>query len=125
VYAFGHGHLRLTLGPITGRLVASLVRGRAPEIDIATYRPNLLGVDVDLNDRRVDTGDAPGVRDLRRHRLVKGQAPADRLGDQPGLDYLSRPSVEFEMDRTRRSRHRSTLRLAEQPGQIGRNLYRC
>jgi len=40
VYAFGHGHLGLTLGPITGRLVASLVAGRAPEIDLAPYRPD-------------------------------------------------------------------------------------
>jgi len=40
VYAFGHGHLGLTLGPITGRLVASLVTGQAPEIDIAPYRPD-------------------------------------------------------------------------------------
>lgn len=40
VYAFGHGHLGLTLGPITGRLVASLVAGRRPEIDLAPYRPD-------------------------------------------------------------------------------------
>ena len=38
VYAFGHGHLGLTLGPITGRLVASLVAGQRPEIDLAPYR---------------------------------------------------------------------------------------
>jgi len=40
VYAFGHGHLGLTLGPITGRLVASLVAGRVPEIDLVPYRPD-------------------------------------------------------------------------------------
>lgn len=40
VYAFGHGHLGLTLGPITGRLVASLIGGRTPEIDMAPYRPD-------------------------------------------------------------------------------------
>jgi D-amino-acid dehydrogenase len=40
IYAFGHGHLGLTLGPITGRLIASLIRGQEPEIDIAPYRPN-------------------------------------------------------------------------------------
>jgi D-amino-acid dehydrogenase len=37
-YAFGHQHLGLTLGPITGRLVAALVSGRAPEFDVAPYR---------------------------------------------------------------------------------------
>ena len=36
-YAFGHGHLGLTLGPTTGRLVADLVTGRAPSIDLAPF----------------------------------------------------------------------------------------
>jgi D-amino-acid dehydrogenase len=40
VYAFGHGHLGLTLGPITGRLVASVVSGRPAGIDLAPYRPD-------------------------------------------------------------------------------------
>jgi D-amino-acid dehydrogenase len=40
VYAFGHGHLGLTLGPLTGRLAAALVSGRQPEIDLAPYRPD-------------------------------------------------------------------------------------
>jgi D-amino-acid dehydrogenase len=39
VYAFGHGHLGLTLGPITGRLVAALAGNRQPEIALAPYRP--------------------------------------------------------------------------------------
>jgi len=39
IYAFGHGHLGLTLGPITGRLVASVVAGRQAEIDLSPYRP--------------------------------------------------------------------------------------
>ena len=37
--AFGHGHLGLTLGPVTGRLVADLVDGRPPGIDVAPYAP--------------------------------------------------------------------------------------
>jgi D-amino-acid dehydrogenase len=37
--AFGHGHLGLTLGPVTGRLVADLVEGRPPGIDMAPYAP--------------------------------------------------------------------------------------
>lgn len=37
-YAFGHGHLGLTMAAITGRLVADLVAGRAPPIDMAPYR---------------------------------------------------------------------------------------
>ncbi len=37
IYAFGHQHLGLTLGPLTGRLVAQLVRGTTPEIDLAPY----------------------------------------------------------------------------------------
>lgn len=38
-YAFGHQHLGLTLGALTGLLVADLVAGRDPGIDLAPYRP--------------------------------------------------------------------------------------
>ncbi|MCC5956426.1 MAG: FAD-binding oxidoreductase [Natronohydrobacter sp.] len=40
IHAFGHGHLGLTLAPITARLVAAVVAGRAPELDLAPYRPD-------------------------------------------------------------------------------------
>ena len=39
VHAFGHGHIGLASGPLTGRLVADLVRGSPPVIDPAPYRP--------------------------------------------------------------------------------------
>lgn len=35
---FGHGHLGLTQGPATGRILADLVAGRDPGIDLAPYR---------------------------------------------------------------------------------------
>lgn len=38
-YAFGHGHVGLCGGAPTGRLLADLVAGRAPRIDIAPYSP--------------------------------------------------------------------------------------
>ena len=38
VHAFGHGHVGLAAGPITGRLVADLVGGRGPVIDPRPYR---------------------------------------------------------------------------------------
>jgi len=37
-YAFGHGHYGLTQGPSTGRIIAALVRGEDPGIDLAPYR---------------------------------------------------------------------------------------
>jgi D-amino-acid dehydrogenase len=37
-YAFGHGHLGLTLGAITGRMISDLVAARAPAIELAPYR---------------------------------------------------------------------------------------
>ncbi len=40
IHAYGHGHLGLTLAPITARLVTALVAGRAPEIELAPYRPS-------------------------------------------------------------------------------------
>lgn len=36
-YAFGNGHLGLTGAPMTGQLIADLVSGRAPTIDIAPF----------------------------------------------------------------------------------------
>ena len=39
VYAFGHGHVGMTSAPMTGRLVADLVAGRKPAIDIAPFSP--------------------------------------------------------------------------------------
>lgn len=40
IHAFGHQHLGLTLGGITGRIVADLAEGRAPNADIAAYAPS-------------------------------------------------------------------------------------
>ncbi len=39
-FAFGHQHLGLTLGPITGRIIADLVAGRDPGLDMALYAPD-------------------------------------------------------------------------------------
>jgi D-amino-acid dehydrogenase len=37
-FAFGHAHHGLTLGPVTGRMVAELVAGEAPFVDPTPYR---------------------------------------------------------------------------------------
>lgn len=37
VYAFGHGHVGLASAPMTGQVVASLLAGRPPPIDIAPF----------------------------------------------------------------------------------------
>jgi D-hydroxyproline dehydrogenase len=39
IYAFGHGHLGMTLAPVTARIVTALVAGKALPLDIAAYRP--------------------------------------------------------------------------------------
>jgi D-amino-acid dehydrogenase len=39
VYAFGHGHLGLTQSAGTGRLVADLLSGAPPAIDLAPFSP--------------------------------------------------------------------------------------
>ena len=36
-YAFGHQHLGLTLGPVTGEAIAALIAGDAPELDLAPF----------------------------------------------------------------------------------------
>ena len=37
LHAFGHGHVGLTAGPTTARLVADLISGKPPEFDLAPY----------------------------------------------------------------------------------------
>jgi len=37
-YAFGHGHYGLTQGPTTGRIIADLVVGADPSIDLSAFR---------------------------------------------------------------------------------------
>jgi D-amino-acid dehydrogenase len=37
--AFGHHHIGLTGGPKTGRLVADILTGRSPNIDLQPYAP--------------------------------------------------------------------------------------
>jgi D-amino-acid dehydrogenase len=37
IYAFGHGHVGMTSAPMTGKIVADLVDGRPPSIDIAPF----------------------------------------------------------------------------------------
>ncbi len=39
LHAFGHGHVGLAAGPVTGRLVADLLGGLAPVIDPTPYSP--------------------------------------------------------------------------------------
>jgi D-amino-acid dehydrogenase len=39
IYAFGHGHIGMTAAPMTGKLVADLIAGRAPAIDITPFDP--------------------------------------------------------------------------------------
>jgi D-amino-acid dehydrogenase len=43
VYAFGHGHLGLTQAAATARLVADIIAGRQPPLDLAPFRPQRFG----------------------------------------------------------------------------------
>ncbi len=40
IYAFGHGHLGVTFGAVTGAIVARLAAGETPNLDISAYRPD-------------------------------------------------------------------------------------
>lgn len=44
IFAFGHGHIGLTLAPVTARLVADLIARRPPERDIAALHPGRFGL---------------------------------------------------------------------------------
>jgi D-amino-acid dehydrogenase len=37
-YAFGHGHVGMTGGPYTGKVIADLVAGRPSPIDLEPFR---------------------------------------------------------------------------------------
>jgi glycine/D-amino acid oxidase-like deaminating enzyme len=39
IHAFGHGHLGVTLAPVTAEIVADLLAGRAPQRDLAAMSP--------------------------------------------------------------------------------------
>lgn len=39
LFAFGHSHLGMTMGPVTGRIIADLVAGRDPGLDMTPYAP--------------------------------------------------------------------------------------
>ena len=39
ILAFGHGHVGFASGPLTGRIAADLIAGRAPPIDLAPFAP--------------------------------------------------------------------------------------
>ena len=36
--AFGHGHLGLTMGAVTGKMIAELAAGKVPDVDLAPFR---------------------------------------------------------------------------------------
>jgi D-amino-acid dehydrogenase len=42
-FDFGHAHHGLTLGPVSGRLVAELIVGDEPVVDPSPYRPGRFG----------------------------------------------------------------------------------
>ena len=39
IHAFGHGHVGLASGPITGRIVADIIAGRKPSVALAPFSP--------------------------------------------------------------------------------------
>jgi D-amino-acid dehydrogenase len=42
IFAFGHGHIGVSTGPITGEIVADLATGRTPAVPIAAFGPERL-----------------------------------------------------------------------------------
>jgi D-amino-acid dehydrogenase len=43
VYAFGHGHIGMAAAPMTGKLVAELLSGKPPSVDLAPFSPARFG----------------------------------------------------------------------------------
>jgi D-amino-acid dehydrogenase len=43
IYAFGHGHIGMASGPMTGKVAAELVSGVTPSVDVAPFSPERFG----------------------------------------------------------------------------------
>jgi D-amino-acid dehydrogenase len=43
IYAFGHGHIGMASAPMTGKLVAELVSGKPPSLDLTPFRADRFG----------------------------------------------------------------------------------
>jgi len=43
IYAFGHGHIGMASGPMTGKVAAELVSGATPSVDVAPFSPERFG----------------------------------------------------------------------------------
>jgi D-amino-acid dehydrogenase len=43
VYAFGHGHVGMAAAPMTGKLVAELLSGKPPSVELAPFSPGRFG----------------------------------------------------------------------------------
>ncbi len=67
VLAYGHAQVGVTLGATTGRLVADLVAGRTPDVDLTPYRPDRFRASFR---RASDTPREPSGR--RRYRTSSG-----------------------------------------------------
>lgn len=39
-FAFGHDHLGLTMGSVTGKLISELAAGKPPSVDLEPFRPD-------------------------------------------------------------------------------------
>ncbi len=39
IFAFGHGHIGLSTGPVTGRIVADIADQRTPPVPVAPFAP--------------------------------------------------------------------------------------
>jgi D-amino-acid dehydrogenase len=40
LHAYGHGHLGVSLAPVTARIISALITGRSPEMDLAPVLPS-------------------------------------------------------------------------------------
>ena len=102
-FAFGHDHLGLTMGGITGRLVSELVAGKTPSVDLTPFRP---------------TGSSPhGAPDF----LARGRRAMRRDGPR-SLEPLRRRAGQAAAARRRSLNPRITARENRRPSHLHRIL---
>ncbi len=80
-YAFGHGHLGLAAGPVTGRLVADLIGGLPPVIDPAPYSPRRFARRGRARDAAATTGGMHHGRTALHARRPQGSGAMGHADD--------------------------------------------
>ena len=85
--AFGHGHTGMVAGPMTGRIIAGMITGAMPNIDVAPFRA------IDSEPRQQPRGSCPSAFRLGRRSVRQLAEAAAVIERRHGLDPVAHACV--------------------------------